>query len=792
MRIRIEKDPYGIDRKKHWAERGIWPSKWITCPEAGDTPFVTAYRLKFAIESETTVRAHVSADERYELFLDGKRVGRGSERGDRNNWFYESYDLHFSKGKHILVARVWTLGSQAPFAQMTVYPGFIFSPEGEFIKLLGTGVAPWEAKKLDGYEFTSPLVAWGTGSNLNVDGERFFWGFERGEGEGWVPAISIDQGANGLVRNEYPPVHLMKPATLPPMYEKECRVGVVRFVADVPSTETREIAVKETDNLYDKVQEWNKLLSKGSITVPPATTRRVIIDLENYYCLYPEIVTSSGKGSHVRIYWAESLFEKASGNSKGNRNEVEGKYFRGVGDIFKPDGRAHRRFDTLWWQAGRYIEVFVETAEEPLKIERFSLWETRYPLEMESTFESDMKQLEPVISICLRGLQMCSHETYMDCPYYEQLMYVGDTRLEALTTYTVTRDVLLPRKAISMFNASRLTDGLTQSRYPSRVTQIITPFSLWWVGMVYDYALWRNDPAFVRSMMPGVRGVLDCYATYLNSDGMIQGPRGWNYMDWVPEWTPGGIPPDGEFGVNGSINWQYILILTLAAELEEYMVEPEMASRNRRCAAALAKCAAEAFWDANRGLLAENLSKTHFSEHTQCLALLSGQLDPAIREEISRNLFTDKELSRTTIYFTHYFFEVCRLLKRIDVLFERLNLWIELEGKGFKTTREAPEPSRSDCHGWGAHPIYHLFASVMGIRPASMGFRSVSIEPQPGPLTCITGKLVHPQGEIEVDLSVQDRQLRGKVVLPENITGSFVYKETEILLAGGVQTIQID
>ncbi len=44
---------------------------------------------KFTFDRTQTIRVHVTADERYELFLDGKRIGRGSERGDRNNWFYE-------------------------------------------------------------------------------------------------------------------------------------------------------------------------------------------------------------------------------------------------------------------------------------------------------------------------------------------------------------------------------------------------------------------------------------------------------------------------------------------------------------------------------------------------------------------------------------------------------------------------------------------------------------------------------------------------------------------------------
>ncbi len=209
MRVSITNDPFtSFDEGKDWIRRGIWPCKWICCKDAGEPPFVTAYRKRLAMESDATVRAHVSADERYELFLDGQRIGRGSERGDRNNWHYETYDIPVAKGDHVLVARVWSMGSRAPYAQMTVYPGFIFAPEGEFIDKLGTGVAEWECKKLAGYEFTDPMPAWGTGANLIVHGDSFDWGFERGEGDGWGPVESRDPGANGFIRNEYPPLHL--------------------------------------------------------------------------------------------------------------------------------------------------------------------------------------------------------------------------------------------------------------------------------------------------------------------------------------------------------------------------------------------------------------------------------------------------------------------------------------------------------------------------------------------------------------------------------------------------------
>jgi hypothetical protein len=121
------------------------------------------------------------------------------------------------------------------------------------------------------------------------------------------------------------------------------------------------------------------------------------------------------------------------------------------------------------------------------------LRETRYPTEMESRFESHDQRLSDVTPIMLRVLQMCSHETYMDCPFYEQLQYIGDTRLQVLTSYTLMQDDRLARKALLIFDESRLPEGLTYSRYPSRVLQITRPFSIWWAAMVHDYAMWRDD-----------------------------------------------------------------------------------------------------------------------------------------------------------------------------------------------------------------------------------------------------------------------------------------------------------
>jgi len=794
MRVLIKSPPFTrFGENQSWHLQGLWPCRWISGKDMGNAPFVAAYRKCISLNYAKTIRVHVSADERYALFLDSRRIGRGSEYGSVDNWYYETYDIFLDKGQHTFVAMVWSLGDIAPHAQMSLRHGFIFAPEDSFSDLLGTGISDWEYKKVEGIEFVELQPGcgtrfWGTGANVTIHADKFPWGFESGKGEGWKPVEILHAGTNGYYRNGSLPSHLMRPAVLPPMIEKDIKTGIVRFVSAATCDDVSQIPVLDNDNLVSEMPCWDIIGKERAITVPPHSCRRIIYDMENYYCAYPSLGAGGGAGSRINLQWAESLFNEPQALAKGNRDQIEGKYFHGVGDTFLPDGGEERTFETLWWQAGRYLQLYVQTAETPLTIERINLCETRYPLEIESSFTSDDSRLSDTIPIAFRGLQMCAHEIYLDCPYYEQLMYSGDTRLQMLATLTTTHDEHLPRKAIETFDVSRLPSGLTRSQYPGRCMQIIAPFSLAWIGMVYDFALWRGDWEFIRQRMPGVRNVLEAFMTFKNRDGLIECPPGWNFVDWVPMWNDG-VPAGAESGASGIINWYIVYALNLVARMEEWMNEPELKARWNRLADEIARQTTAAFWDSKRGLFADDTDKLHFSEHAQCLAILSGRLYAQKHDRIRHSLLSDKNLARTTISFTHYLFEAYRELNLIDAFFERMGLWFDLKSQGFKTTPEQPEPTRSDCHGWGSHPIYHYFATILGIRPDSMGFKTVDVRPQFGSLKHINGKLVHPAGWIEADFTIEKNRLSGSVLLPKDINGVLRYNNQSITLYGGAKQI---
>jgi hypothetical protein len=99
------------------------------------------------------------------------------------------------------------------------------------------------------------------------------------------------------------------------------------------------------------------------------------------------------------------------------------------------------------------------------------------------------------------------------------------------------------------------------------------------------------------------------------------------------------------------------------------------------------------------------------------------------------------------------------------------------------------DPNRSDCHAWSSHPLFHYYATILGIRPGGLGFHTVEIAPQIGPLTHVEGRMVHPRGEIAVELENRDGALQGTISLPDGVTGIFRYHGSTQDLVAGKQAI---
>src|SRR5579872_2704981 len=94
--------------------KNLWNASWITVPGASPDGYgVYIFRKDFNLNSKpVSYVIHVSADNRYKLFVNGKLASLGPARGDIDHWNYETVDIapFLNQGKNVLAAVVWNHG----------------------------------------------------------------------------------------------------------------------------------------------------------------------------------------------------------------------------------------------------------------------------------------------------------------------------------------------------------------------------------------------------------------------------------------------------------------------------------------------------------------------------------------------------------------------------------------------------------------------------------------------------------------------------------------------------------
>jgi hypothetical protein len=529
-----------------------------------------------------------------------------------------------------------------------------------------------------------------------------------------------------------------------------------------------------------------------AVTVPAATHVHLMLDRKTLTTAYPLLTVSGGKGAQIHLTYAEALYDKD--HHKGDRDAVDDRTAIGITDSFLPDGGGHRFFEPLWWRTWRYLDLDIQTAGEPLVLESLTANFTAYPFEERATFQSGDSDLDKIWQISWRTARLDAHETYMDTPYYEQLQYVGDTRIQALISYAVTGDDRLARQALEAFDQSRLPDGITRSRYPSSLPQNIPTFSLLWVGMVHDYWLYRPDPALARALLPGTRTVLDWFATHEQPDGLLHQLPWWSFIDWV---SSGTIPTYDAHGESCVTTLEYLGALNDAADLEKGLGDMTFSARYLARATHVRSGLFEKCWSASRGLIADTPDRNTFSQQANVLAVLYDVTPKDRQQDVLRQMLaidpgtTPDGVLSASYYFRFYLARALEHAGLADEYLRSVDPWRKLLPLHFSTWPEVPGNTRSDSHAWTAHPIYDLLTLVAGIEPASPGFASVRIAPHLGALPSLTATYPHPQGIIKVEYHREGTGLSAILTLPGKLEGSFLLNGKTWPLKPGENRIEV-
>lgn len=768
---------------------GQWTARWISHPECVSGEFGVYYFKKKIVFDQLPkhLKVHVSADNRYRFYVNGSFVGFGPATGDLDHWHFETYNIarFLKSGDNVIAAMVWNMGKYSGAAQLSNQTGFILQCDDDsslnssdrWVTRTDPAFSPIPVvvgKDVRG-GFLAPAC-------IEINGIKHDWNWKSPDtDESWTQAVDI-----GAAR-----MHSETTGT---------RWGLIK--RPIPMLEMRKERIYKLIQSSGLSQNLPDFKEKVNITIPPFKKVQLLLDNSVLTVGFPEMIVSGGEGSAIKISYAEALFEKGQrdefgnligeGQIKGNRNITKGKEFVGYHDRFIADGGDNRLFRPLWWRTFRYVLLEIETQEQPLTIEDFYNIFTAYPFQQNAVFKADDDVLRQIWDVSWRTARLCAWETYMDCPYYEQLQYIGDTRIQALVSLYVSGDDRLMRNAIRQFHDSITPDGLTRSAHPCQQASIIPPFSLFWIGMVHDYWMHRTDDNFIKQFIPAIIEILNWHEQYIDSrTGMFSKIPYWNFVDWTSEWPwdvekqTGGMPDGWDAGNSSVLTLQYIYIATLTVEILEAFGEHPAADHFSKITRELGESTYEYCRDSEKRFIADTPQKTSFSQHANVMAVLAGIIPESEQGEFIERVVDDMSLIQCTIYYRFYLNRALIKAGRGDLYTKLLSPWTDMLALGLTTFAEKPEPSRSDCHGWSASPNCDFLSIVCGIQPASPGFNTVKIEPHPGDLSFVEGAVPHPNGDISMKYRRKEKTVTFLIELPDGLTGSFVWQGEERAIAEG-------
>ncbi|QUD90620.1 alpha-L-rhamnosidase-related protein [Phenylobacterium montanum] len=779
-------------------------AQWIGFPGLTGAAPEQGLALQFRREIELkappqTLRVRVSADSRYVLYVNGLRAAAGPARGDLGHWRYETIDIapDLKPGANVIAAEVWSDGAAAPLAQVTTgHTAFWLQTEHGLLGEAFDSGPGWRVR-VDPSRSVSParaqlrqehvpgFYAAGAPETLDAKLEATDWNASASGAPGWTQAAPANDGQ--------PPSVTLQADALPSQLLEPIAGG--RLV--------RAVGVE------------GGAFPQGPVLVPAHAEAKLLIDAGRVQSAYPLLLTSGGAGATVSLTYAEALYDPANplfaeamAKEPGEGPELLPRFFDratvdhgvalGLTDTVKPDGDDHHRFSPFWWRTWRFVEISVKTGDQPLTLDSFQALETRYPFAQTGRFVSSDDELNRVWRIGWDTARLDAHETYMDTAYWEQLQYIGDTRLQMLISYAVSGDPRLAVQALDAFDASSVVEGIPQSAYPSTSKNLIPPFALLWIDSLHDYWMRQPDRAVLKRTLPGARAVLDWYAPYLREAGVLRMTPGWLFVDWRP--TLSEMNPRHEARPDSCvITLMYYGALRDAADLETAVGSRRKAREDQNQAAKVRTGLLSQCWSDERGLFADAPAKTRFSQHANALAVLYDLVPRARQREVLDRITTragalqaPDGIIPVTYYFAFYLAEAFDHAGLADRYLGMLQPWREMVRRGFTTYPENPDPSRSDSHAWSAHPTAGLLTYVAGIHPAAPGFARVRIEPHLGPLTRLDAAAAHPLGLIETLYVLGEHGGSATITLPAGLGGDFVWKGRRRPLHGGRNRFGLD
>ena len=701
------------------------------------------------------LRLYVTADTKYKLYINRQLVRFGPVKGDSALWFNDEVDLAPYLVLGVNKIRIHVLRFFYATTYATSFPRL---PSG------GLRIVPIDPDDDWAVQIKTSTL-WETAIDpttvLRIDEpeDDFLHTYERSVAASsdqwiWMPARLLEfQSSTGLsapwkLSRRIIPDMEKKPITLKDLHNiNSCLPRVAWEATLCPSTDLRSslhLPAESTHSIDLECPSHVTAFISLRFNRPPTAGSRVVLTYAESYEEQPTLVPYLRRKGD-RLDTTKSIY--------GPRDIFELQGSQGVEHLgYYEDEEAEEVIIPFHFRTFRIIRMAIQVGSSDLFFKELKIEGVNYPLDILGSVhvQSQTDEVEALWTTSIRTLVNCMHDCYEDCPFYEQLQYAMDTRSSILFTYYVSGDDRMARQAIlQLGNSFQSRLGLTSSRAPTHRPQVIPHFSLFWICMLYDHMQFFADATFLRRFVPIVDAILAYFAERIDPDLNLvvlkDEPGVWHFHDWTDEWRPYGIPPAvSSTGVSTYTNCLYAYALQLASHLQRYCLGRDaVAESNINAARRVTDAVRQHCFDGQYftdSLSASSDPAVDRSQHSQVWAVLCGATED---EETSQDLLR-RSLDRATTHsgpelvqasLAMSFYSLRALSKAGGSVYEDLfhqfwRPWHKQIALGLTTWEEDSVSQRSDCHAWGAAPLYEFMAEVVGLRPSEFGWTAIKFHPR--------------------------------------------------------------
>ncbi|MCS7224664.1 MAG: glycoside hydrolase family 78 protein [Armatimonadetes bacterium] len=587
------------------------------------------------------------------------------------------------------------------------------------------------------------------------------------------------------------------PSREDPLYQALWNASSPEEIAKhTPSEMLRAVAVEHTgsDHVFGAVVFANQIAGQprveeleslcqsdgGTATLSPSPRgdTEILLDFGRELVGFLDFEIEAPKGTVLDFYGFEAIHPTQDGS-------FEIQHTFGLNNVLRYVARdGWQSYTSIVRRGFRYLTLvvrFPQGEKRPVRIRRLRCLLNTYPYEEKGSFLCDDWKLNEIWKMCRYTLRLCSEDTYVDCPAYEQTFWVGDARNEALINYATYGGYLLSRHCWILAGQSLFRSPLVESQVPSGWQDILTAWALLWVWACEEYHTFTGDDRFLKEIYPAVATQMrNISSRFLNKDGLLE-IEAWNMLDWAPMDTP-------RRGVvthqNGICVESFRRAAILARRIGRLQDAEEFATQAVRLKEAINRH----LWDEQRQAYVDCIHEdgrrsSTFSVQTQAMIYLCDAATEERRAIIRRYLYHPPE---GFVWFGSPFalFFLMECYAKDGETGPLLDLirreWGAMIDYGATTAWETLTPrTRSHCHAWSAAPAYFLTLYLLGIRPepGSIGLRSLLIAPEVGDLKWAKGALPTPAGPAGVSWQREGSLFTLTVRLPEGVSGKVVLPE---------------